>query len=118
MKEYDQKIEELKQKLSSRINDIKAGAFASSPEQAKALTQKLIEEEIHYNSLLIKMDELTAIINKYEQNFDRLPKTSIKLAQFERKRESSQQLYLIVEKKYQEAVLNELAQPGNVIYNW
>ena len=43
-----------------------------------------------------------------------LPEKSIELAQYERKRESLRQLYLLVEQKYQEAMINELSEPGNV----
>ncbi|MCH7724706.1 MAG: polysaccharide biosynthesis tyrosine autokinase [Bacteroidetes bacterium] len=113
MKDYDKKITELKEKLSALIKDIKAGAFASSPDQIKDLTQKLIEEEINNRSLSIKLKELQVIISKYEQNFNRLPKKSIELARYQRKRESLQRLYLLVEQKYQEAMINELSQPGN-----
>ena len=48
----------LKQKLSNMINDIKAGAFASSPDQVKDLSQKLIEEEVNNHALEIKLKEL------------------------------------------------------------
>ena len=47
-------------------------------------------------------------------NFNRLPKKSIELAQYERKREALKQLYHLVDQKYQEAMINELSQPGNV----
>ena len=114
VKEYEQRISELKQKLSAKINDIKAEAFATSPDQVKALSQKLIEEEINNHSFSIKLKELQNIIGRYELNFNKLPQKSIELAQYERKRESLKQLYLLVEQKYQEAMINELSQPGNV----
>ena len=115
MMEYDKKITELKEKLNALINDIKAGAFASSPDQIKILTQKLIEEEINNNSLSIKLKELQTIINQYEKDFNRLPKKSIELAQYQRKKESYQQLYVLIDQKYQEALINELSQPGNAV---
>ena len=40
IKDYEQRINELKQKLSSMINDIKAGAYASSPDQVKDIIAK------------------------------------------------------------------------------
>ncbi len=115
VKDYDKKITELKEKLSAVIKDIKAGVFASSPDQIKDLTQKLIEEEFKNLSLTIKLKELQAITSKYEQNFNRIPQKSIKLAQYQRKWESLQRLYLLVEQKYQESIINELSQPGNVV---
>ena len=115
IKDYDKKISELKEKLNSVINSIKVDAYSSSPEQIKDLAQKLIDEKIKNNSLSIKYNELQNIISGYEQNFDKLPKKSIELAQYQRKRESMQQLFLLIEKKYQEAMINELSQPGNVV---
>ena len=97
--EYDKKINELKNKLNSTISDIKAGAYSSSPEQIRGLTQKLIEEKVKNNALFIKFNELQHIIADYEQSLYKLPKKSIELAQYQRKRESMQQLYLLVEQK-------------------
>ena len=114
IKENDQRIAELKQKLSNMINDIKTSAFSNSPDQVKDLSQKLIEEEVNNHALEIKLKELENIISNYEVNFNRLPKKSIELAQYERKREGLRQLYILVDQKYQEAMINELSQPGNV----
>jgi tyrosine-protein kinase Etk/Wzc len=115
IKDSDRKINELKQKLSSKINEIKTGAFSGSPNQIKDLAQKLIEEEVRNHSLSIKLNELQTIINKYEGNINKLPKKSMEFAGYERNMESLQQLYTLVEKKYQEAMINELSQPGNAV---
>ena len=115
LNEYDKKIVELKQKLNTEIKNIKAGAYSSSPEQIRELTQKLIEEKIKNNALLIKYSEVQKIITDYESNLNRLPGKSIELAQYQRKRESLQQVFSLIEQKYQEALINELSQPGNVV---
>jgi tyrosine-protein kinase Etk/Wzc len=115
VQDNNNKIIELNEKLNASISDIKAGAFASSPDQIKSLAQKLIEEEIKNHSHSIKLKELQAIISKYERSFNQLPNASIEYAQYQRKRESTQQLYLLVEQKYQEAIINELSQPGNAV---
>lgn len=114
VKDYDRKINDLKDKLSSKINEIKTGAFASSPEQAKDLTQKLIEEEVKNHSLSIKLNELQTIISQYDVNLNKLPKKSMEFAELDRNAEATKQLYALLEQKYQEAVINELSQPGNV----
>ena len=57
---------------------------------------------------------MKAAAKKYEQNLRSLPKTSTALSQYQRDRESIQQLFLLVNEKYQEAIINELSQPGNV----
>ncbi|HVO76122.1 MAG TPA: polysaccharide biosynthesis tyrosine autokinase [Ignavibacteriaceae bacterium] len=115
VKDYDKKIKDLKDKLDQQTNIIKAGIFASSPEEVKDLSQKIVEEEIKNQSLGISLKELEAIVSKYDQRFNKLPKTSIELAGFQRNREALEKLYTLVEEKYQEAVINEQSQPGNVL---
>ena len=112
-KDYDRKINDLKQKLNSKINEIKTGAFSGSPDQIKDFAQKLVDEEVRNHSLSIKLNELQSIIDKYEGNISRLPKKSMEFAGYERNIESLQQLYTLIEKKYQEALINELSQTGN-----
>ena len=114
IKDYDQKINDLKEKLNSKISDIKTGALSSSPDQIKDLSKKLIEEEINNHSLSIKLKELQTIISQYDLNLNKLPKKSMEFAGYERNMEALQQLYTLVQQKYQEAVINELSQPGNV----
>jgi len=115
LKEYDNKIAELKNKLDEKIKVLKAGIFASSPEEVKVLSQKIIEEEVKNGSLRKTLDELSTVVRKYDDRFNRLPKTSIELARFQRNRESLEKLYTLVEEKYQEALINEQSQPGNVL---
>jgi tyrosine-protein kinase Etk/Wzc len=115
IKDYDKKIKDLKDKLDQQIEIIKAGIFASSPEEVKELSQKIITEEVKNQSLMISLKELQIIVNKYEERFNKLPKTSIELAGYQRNREALEKLYTLVEEKYQEALINEQSQPGNVL---
>lgn len=115
LKEYDVKINELRKKLDEKIKVLKAGIFASSPEEVKNLSQKIIEEEIKNGSLRTSLAELSIVVKKYDERFNRLPKTSIELARFQRNRESLEKLYTLVEERYQEALINEQSQPGNVL---
>ena len=50
-----------------------------------------------------------------KHDFNRIPKASIELAQYQRNRESLQKLYLLVEQRHQEALIRELSQPGNAV---
>ncbi len=113
--DYDRKIKDLKSKLDEKIKVLKAGILASSPDEVKALSQKIIEEEIKNSSLHITLAGLDDIVKRYEEKFNKLPKTSLELARFQRNRESLEKLYTLVEERYQEAVINEQSQPGNVL---
>jgi tyrosine-protein kinase Etk/Wzc len=115
VKDLDRKIAELKNKLNSKIETVKKSLFASSPDQVKDLTAKIVAEEIRNQSLKISAKELSSIVSKYDSKFNELPKTSIELAKFQRTRESLEKLYTLVEEKYQEALINEQSQPGNVL---
>lgn len=115
VKEYDKKIKDLKVKLDEKVKVLKAGILASSPEEVKALSQKIIEEEIKNGSLRTSQTGLADVVKKYEEKFNKLPKTSLDLARFQRNRESLEKLYTLVEEKFQEAVINEQSQPGNVL---
>jgi capsular exopolysaccharide synthesis family protein len=113
--EYNLKIKDLQNKLNSKVEEIKSGIFASSPEEVKELSQKIIEEEVRNQALVISVSELESIVRSYEDKFNRLPKTAIELARYQRSRESLEKLYTLVEEKYQEALINEQSQPGNVL---
>ena len=113
--EYDEKIADLKSKLDDKMKVIKAGILASSPEEVKDLSQKIVEEEIKNQALQITVTELGKIVSNYEAKFNQLPKTTIELARLQRNREALEKLYTLVEEKYQEALINEQSQPGNVL---
>ena len=115
IKEYDQEIADLKNKLKDKTEVIKAGIFASSPDEVKALSQKIIEEEVNNSSLNISINGLKKVVDSYESKFNQLPKKSIELAKLQRKSESLEKLYELIEEKYQEALINEQSQPGNVL---
>ncbi len=115
VQEYDKRITELKQKLNSTIRTIKADAYSGNPEQVRDLAQRLIEEEIKNSSLTVQLEQLEAATRKYEGNLRRFPKASTMLSQYQRERESLQQTYLLLNEKYQEAMINEASESGNVL---
>ncbi|MBZ0178356.1 MAG: polysaccharide biosynthesis tyrosine autokinase [Melioribacteraceae bacterium] len=114
IKEIDNKLEELRRKLNEEISKRTAGLLASSPEEIKSLTQKVFEEEVKYRSLLASYNELSRIVRDYESRFNQLPDQSIGLARLQREQTSFEKLYLLIEEKYQEAIINERSQPGDV----
>jgi len=115
VKEFDIKIRELKNKLDEKINVLKSGILASSPEAVRGISQKIIEVEIKNQSLRSTVAGLSGLVNSYEVRFNRLPKATLEFARFKRKRESSEKLFTLIEEKYQEALINEQSQAGNVL---
>jgi succinoglycan biosynthesis transport protein ExoP len=113
-KQYDDQIDVLKEKLQDKTNIIKQGLFATNPDAIKDLTIKILDAEVKEKGLLSQVNQLNDIVKKYESQFVKLPLTTINYAQLQRKRESSEKLFSLLEGKYQEALINEQSQPGNI----
>ena len=114
-KEYQRKIEPLKKTLDDKITVIKTGILANTPQEKSLITQRLFESELDVIKNRAKLAPLNKVISKIEALFNKLPAQSIELARLERNRKSFEKLYLTLEEKYQEALVNERAKLGNVI---
>ena len=114
IKQYDDQIALLKKNLNEKTNTIKKGLFASNPDAIKDLTSKTLEAEVKEKGLTSQVIQLNELVKKYELQFNKLPQTSIGYAELARKREASEKLFSLLEEKYQEALINEQSEPGNV----
>ena len=112
--EYNSKINALKDKLDKSLGEYRNQILSSSPEEIKDLSQKIFEEEINYQSLSASHNSLSNVLNNYEAEFNQLPSSTLEFARLERQRLAEENLYNILNAKYQEAQLNEQATPGNV----
>ncbi|MFC2084413.1 GumC family protein [Bacteroidota bacterium] len=112
---YDSRINELRSKLNISLAEYKNGILASSPGEIKSLMQNIIVEKIKNQALRSTISEIGRVLDQYERKFQKLPKTSLELAQLQRSRESLDKLYRLVEEKYQEALINEKSMPGNIL---
>lgn len=113
-KQYDDQIDVLKKKLQEKTDVIKQALFASNPEAIKDLSIKIMDAEVKEKGISSQINQLNDIVKKYESQFNKLPLTTISYAQLQRKRESSEKLFSLLEEKYQEALINEQSQPGNI----
>ena len=112
--EYNAKINSLKDKLDRSLNEYRNQILSSSPEEIRGLSQKIFEEEINYQALNASYGSLQNVINFYEGGFNQLPSSTLDFARLERQRLAEENLYNVLNSKYQEAQLNEQATPGNV----
>ena len=115
LKTYNDKIDELKAKLKRNTESYRASILAASPEEIKTLSAQIFEEEIKYNSLKASYNRLKSFIKNYEKKLDALPEKTIDLARLQRERMALEKLYLLLEEKYQEALINEQSTTGNVL---
>lgn len=112
--DYDKKIEALKKTLEEKISVLRNGVLSRTPEEKRLISQKYFELNIETQTEKAKLASISKMLGKYEKEFSTLPAHSIELARLERDRKSSEKLYLALEEKYQEALVNERAQLGNV----
>lgn len=112
---FDLKIAELKETRDKKLEIFKAGMLALSSDEIKQLVQKVLDAEVKYHGLSASYNVINSIVKDYEAKFDALPKRTIDLARLEREKRESEKLYLLIQEKYQEALINEQSTPGNVL---
>jgi len=112
--EYQKKINPLKKNLEDKMAIVKTGILSNTPQEKSQLAQKLFETDIDIITNKAKLNSINRVIAKNEIEFNKLPAQSIELARLERDRKSNEKLYLTLEEKYQEAIVNERAKLGNV----
>lgn len=113
--EYNRKIEPLRKTLEEKFNNLQSSLLASTPEERRTIAQKLVEANVGVQSYTAKVNSLSKMLSKYEDQFSKLPSQSIEFAKLERNRKATEKLYLILEEKYQEAKINERIKLGTVL---
>ncbi len=114
MKELDLKIAELKKNLDSKLSILKEGAQSNTPDERRAIMEKLFESQILTDQYKIKQNMLKGYLSQYQAKFDKMPEQSIEFANLERTRRANEKVYLMLLEKYQESLINEESQPNNV----
>ena len=115
MKNYDNKLSELRNKLNRSVKEYQTSILAASPEEIKLLTQQIFEEQVKFQGLQASYNKLNGFLRGYERRFESLPERTIDLARLEREKMAYEKLYLLLEEKYQEALINEQSTTGSVL---
>lgn len=112
---YDERISNLSKKLNSLIAENKERLLASSPEELKQLTQEVFYAQVKYEAARAEYSNLSGVISSYEGKFNELPQQTLELARLQRKKMAFEKMFVTLEEKYQEALINEQSTPGNVL---
>ncbi|MEJ5306498.1 MAG: polysaccharide biosynthesis tyrosine autokinase [Ignavibacteria bacterium] len=112
--QYTKAIEELQNKLNSKLTTLEQNLTAYTPEDLRQLSIDVLKLDLEVQSARAKANQLKDVVKSYEARFNRLPVQSIEYARLERNRLSNEKLYLLIEEKYQEAVISEKSIPSNV----
>jgi len=111
---YINSIKELQKKLDLQLNQLEANLTAYTPEQLRQLSIEALKQEIELKSAQSRAVQLKSVVRSYEAKFNKLPKQIIEIAKLERDKRSEEKLYVLIEEKYQEALIAEQSKPGNV----
>ena len=122
LREMDEQLTALRQKLKDRTNDfiknyVPGGVSSSSNNPLsylQTLKQNIIESRFQLESFRSRRVALDSIITAYENKFRRIPRHSMDMARLQRERLSTEKLYGLVEEKYNEAAITEKSEYGYV----
>lgn len=112
--DYEQRISPLRRSLDERISKLEEALFVQTPDQRRTLVQQLLITGVEVSESRARLNTISGLLGKYEREFNLLPAQALELAKIERQRLSSEKLYLLLEEKYQEALINQNARIGNV----
>ncbi len=115
IKQTNRRIKELKVELDRQLESYKESIFAASPDEVKELSVLLLEAEVKYDAFQSSYKKSKEIVEKYEARFNELPKKTISYARLQRELSAVEKLYLLIEEKYQEAMIVEQSTAGNVV---
>ena len=122
IKEIDDQIARLRKQLQSRSEDMVKtlsldgrGEGQTDPMgYLRQLKQSIVDTRLQLEIMASKRLALDKLIEETEQKFRRIPKQSIEFAELQRARASREKLYLLVESKFNEAVITEKSEFGYV----
>lgn len=123
LKEIDKQVASLREKLQKRTGEFlesllpgvaTSGEGVNPAAYVQEVKRKIIELKIEIQDFQARKKALSAIIQQYEVQFEQIPKKSTAFARLQRARLSSEKLYLLVEEKYNEAIIAEQSEFGYI----
>jgi len=116
MQEITSRTEDIKRKLIFESTTLASTELSSSDPltYSQDLVEKILTVEIEAQSLSAKTNALRGVVNAYSRQLTSLPEKSLELARLERSAKVSENIYLMLKEKYEEAKIKEAGQIGNV----
>jgi capsular exopolysaccharide synthesis family protein len=114
LKEIDQQIGNLKATLGRRTQEFLQELTPGDEGFLRSLKQRIIESNIELQGLRIQKNAIEVQLGDIEQQFNQLPHVNMEFARLERAKLSNEKLYLMIEEKYNEAIISEQSEFGSV----
>lgn len=113
--QYDTRIANLNNKLNTLVGENQERLLTSSPQELKQLTQEVFQAQVQYEAAKSQYSQLSGVIASYEGKINELPQQTLELARLQRNKMAYEKMFITLEEKYQEALINEQSTPGNVL---
>lgn len=115
IKQYDDRIAALKEKLQEEANKITAASMVTNPLQlSQDIVIKLLTLDGEIKAETAKINALQEVLVTYNARLENLPEKVLELARLERRRQVDEQTYLLMTQKLEETKIQENAQARNV----
>lgn len=114
LQEIERNLESLRSTLEARTSEFIESLSPGDEGYLRELKQQIAEEQIALQGLQIEQNATTSLLDTYEQQFEQLPEMNMQYARLERAQQSNEQLYLMIEEKYNEAIIAEQSEHGSV----
>lgn len=112
--EVEIKIREIKNKISEKVAEIVGSKVSARNPIYQNLLAEIVTLETNTISLDTKMEAISKTIKEYEKRLEKLPEKELQLARLERAVKVSENIYLLLLEKYQEARINEVMELGDI----
>ena len=112
--EIEIKIRETKNKISEKVAEIVGSKVSTRNPIYQTLLAQVVTLETTVISLETKKESLASSVKEYESRLEKLPDKELHLARLERAVKVSENIYIILLEKYQEARINEVMELGDI----
>jgi len=112
--EVEIKIRETKNKISEKVAEIVGSKVSTRNPIYQTLLAQVVTLETTVISLETKKESLASSVKEYEDRLEKLPNKELNLARLERAVKVSENTYIILLEKYQEARINEAMELGDI----
>lgn len=115
LKQYDDQINALKQKLEEEARKISGSNMVKDPFQiSQELITRLLTTDTEIKTFATKIEALQDVVNQYAIRLEILPEKVLELARLERQRKVDEQTYMMMTQKLEETKIQEQGQSKNV----
>lgn len=112
--EVEIKIREIKNMVSEKVAEIVGSKVSTRNPIYQNLLAQVVSLETNLISLQTKKESLSSSVKEYESRLEKLPDKELNLARLERAVKVSENIYIILLEKYQEARINEVMELGDI----